>query len=78
MFAGELPTISVMGISGLPATASAAPFSANDLLSMTTGTVQAEVQMAAAVKVLHVQRDMGQDILALLDPNLGTRFNRSA
>ena len=76
--ATNLPTISVMAISGIPATASAAPFSTDDLLSMATGSVQAEVQMAAAVKVLHVQQDMGQAIVALLDSNVGTRFNRSA
>lgn len=67
-----------MAISGTSGTASASPFSTDDLLSMTTGSVQAEVQMAAAVKVLHVQQDMGAAIVALLDPNLGTRFNRAA
>ena len=37
-----------------------------------------KVQVAAAVKALTVQQDMAKIVLQLLDPNAGTRLNRSA
>lgn len=39
--------------------------------------LQAKVAFAAAAKVLQVQRAMGQEIVALLQPDLGTKFDRS-
>ena len=40
--------------------------------------IQGQVAFAAAVKVIQVQKDMGAQIVALLDPNVGKNFNRSA
>jgi hypothetical protein len=37
-----------------------------------------QVAMQAAVKALQVQKSMGEQVMQLLDPNAGTRFNRSA
>jgi hypothetical protein len=37
-----------------------------------------QVAMQAAVKALQVQKSMGEQVMQLLDPNTGTRFNRSA
>lgn len=38
--------------------------------------LQAKVAFAAAAKVLQVQRAMGEEIVALLEPNLGAKFDR--
>ena len=40
--------------------------------------VQAKIAVAAIAKVLHVQKDMGAALVALLDPNVGRRVNASA
>jgi hypothetical protein len=40
--------------------------------------IQGQIAMAAAVKVLQVQKDMGAQVIALLDPNVGNNFNRAA
>jgi hypothetical protein len=40
--------------------------------------IQGRVALAAAVKVLQVQKEMGTQIVALLNPNVGKNFNRSA
>lgn len=40
--------------------------------------LQAKVAFAAAAKVLQVERAMmGQELVALLQPDLGTKFDRS-
>lgn len=39
--------------------------------------LQAKVAFAAAAKVLQVERAMGQELVALLQPDLGTEFDRS-
>lgn len=38
--------------------------------------LQAKVAFAAAAKVLQVQRAMGDELVALLQPNLGAKFDR--
>jgi len=38
--------------------------------------LHAKVAFAAATKVLQVQRAMGEEIVALLQPDLGTRLDR--
>ena len=38
--------------------------------------LQAKVAFAAAAKVQQVQRTMGEDIVALLQPDLGTKFDK--
>ena len=40
--------------------------------------IQAKVAVAAAAKVLHVQKDVGAALVALLDPNVGRKVNASA
>ncbi len=40
--------------------------------------VHARLQVAAAIKVARVQREMGEAIVQLLDPNAGSRFDRRA
>lgn len=40
--------------------------------------IKGQIAMAAAVKVIQVQRAMGAEVVALLDPNVGKNFNRSA
>ncbi len=40
--------------------------------------LQAKVAIEAAVKVKRIQADMGQALIALLDPNVGRRLNVSA
>lgn len=40
--------------------------------------IQYQVKMAATAKMLDVQKQMGNDLIALLDPNKGTRLNVSA
>jgi hypothetical protein len=37
-----------------------------------------QVAMQAAVKTLQVQKAMGEQVVQLLDPSLGNRFDRSA
>lgn len=41
-------------------------------------TIRARIAVAAQVKVMDVARQMGQELVALLDPNVGTNLNRSA
>lgn len=41
-------------------------------------TVRARIAVAAAVKVLHAERDMGAMLVQLLDPNAGRLLNASA
>ncbi len=38
--------------------------------------LQAKVAFAAAAKVLQVQRTMGEQIVALLQPDVGTKFDK--
>lgn len=38
--------------------------------------LQAKVAIAAATKLLQIQRAMGAEIVALLQPDLGTKFDR--
>ena len=38
--------------------------------------LQAKVAFAAAAKVLQVQRAMGEQIVALLQPDVGTKFDK--
>ena len=38
--------------------------------------LQAKVAFAAAAKILQVQRAMGEEIVALLQPDLGSKFDR--
>lgn len=40
--------------------------------------IQYQVKMAATAKMLDVQKQMGADLVALLDPNKGTLLNVSA
>jgi hypothetical protein len=41
-------------------------------------SVQAQVALLAQVKVLHAQRAMGAELVALLDPNVGRNLNARA
>ena len=41
-------------------------------------TIRARVAVAAQVKVMDVAKQMGQDLVALLDPAVGNNLNRSA
>ena len=38
--------------------------------------LQAKVAFAAATKLLEIQRAMGAEVVALLQPDLGTKFDR--
>ena len=40
--------------------------------------IRARVAVAAQVKVMDVAKQMGQDLVALLDPAVGNNLNRSA
>lgn len=40
--------------------------------------VRAQVAVAAAVKTLNVQAQVGAELVALLDPNAGKHVNRGA
>lgn len=40
--------------------------------------IQAQVAVAAAVKVLHAEKQVGEALVALLDPNVGKSLNVSA
>jgi hypothetical protein len=39
--------------------------------------IRGQIAVAAAVKVIQVQKDMGAQVMALLDPNVGKNLNRS-
>ncbi len=41
-------------------------------------SVRAQVAVAAAVKTLNVQAQVGAELVALLDPNAGKKLDRSA
>lgn len=40
--------------------------------------LQSKVAFAATAKVMRIQRAMGEEMVALLDPNLGTKVDRRA
>ncbi|MCC6420004.1 MAG: hypothetical protein IT429_17355 [Gemmataceae bacterium] len=47
--------------------------------ALATGSpLRAKVAFAVAAKMLDVQRDAGAAIVALLDPNVGSTFDRRA
>jgi hypothetical protein len=51
---------------------------AGDIIAQQTGMLQARIAMATTVKMMQVQKEMGEQIVALLDPNKGTQLNVSA
>ena len=47
-------------------------------LDAQAGAIQAQLALLAAHKVMKIEKAMGQQLVALLDPNVGGRFDRRA
>ncbi len=50
--------------------------SASVILDMQAGASQARLALLAAHKVMKIEKAMGQQMVALLDPSTGSRFDQ--
>lgn len=49
---------------------------ASVLLDSQAGVIQAKLAALAAHKVMKIEKAMGQELVALLDPSVGAQFDR--
>ena len=49
---------------------------ASVLLDSQAGAIQARIAALAAQKVMKIEKAMGQELVAMLDPSVGTQFDR--